>query len=484
MRLVISALLLILITALPLLKIGADSGLRMGMAWADEGDSGDDGDNGDDGDSDSDSSSPSDGRDTGAQSGNREGRSLNEIRGVLRGLFRTQPAPRRVATAPAPIQRPLAVSSEIITRDLSAEDTAALIAQGYTLIESVDLRSLATTAQRFFVPKGTTLEDARIAVQALSTGEVADLNHYYRTSADQIDPAPTMPRSCEGQQCAGLSMIGWPQDIGPMGCGAPVTLGMIDTGLNPDHEALAGADIKVTRVAPEDYIASDSLHGTAVAALLVGNPDSRSPGLLPGLPLLAVDAFHKSAGDERADAFTLVRALDELSRGGAQVINLSLAGPPNDVLERTLAELDAKRGIIVVAAAGNGGPNAPPAYPAAYDSVIAVTAVDRTGKPYRRAGRGQYVELAAQGVEVWTAASVKGARWKTGTSFAAPFVTAAAALWRQTHPEMTPSEIRAAMAETARDLGSKGRDEIFGYGILNLGEACPGTPPSQGSATY
>jgi subtilisin family serine protease len=208
--------------------------------------------------------------------------------------------------------------------------------------------------------------------------------------------------------------------------------------------------------------------------LLVGNPDSRSPGLLPGLPLIAVDAFQKEAGDERADVFTLVRALDHLSRSGAEVINLSLAGPPNDVLEATLAQLEEQRGIVIVAAAGNGGPSAPPAYPAAYESVIAVTAVDRTGRAYRRAGRGDYVELAAQGVDVWTAASVKGARWKTGTSFAAPYVTAAAALWRQTHPEFTPAEIRAAMAQDARDLGSEGRDAIFGYGILDLGQACPG----------
>ena len=92
----------------------------------------------------------------------------------------------------------------------------------------------------------------------------------------------------------------------------------------------------------------------------------------------------------------------------------------------------------MIAAAGNDGPRAEPAYPAAYDSVIAVTAVDRSGTIYRRAIRGAHVDLAAQGVEVWTAASVKGARWKTGTSFAAPYVTAAVALWLQHDPMLTP----------------------------------------------
>lgn len=472
MHLLHVTLALLLMTALPLVHLGHDAGFRMGMALADDGDDG-----GDDGDSSSDGQSG--GRDTGARRGSTEGLSLGEIRGRLRSLFQ-RPAARQRA-APAPIQRPLATPGEIITRDLSPEDTAALLAQGYGLLEEVNLTSLATTARRFSVPEGTSLEEARAAVQALPTGEGADLNHYYRTGAEQSDraaPSPE-PEPCEGQHCAGLSMIGWPQGITRTGCGGPVTLGMIDTGINPDHEALAGADLQVTRMTPEDFTASDAIHGTAVAALLVGDPASRSPGLLPGLPLIAVDAFQKAAGDERADAFTLVRSLDYLSRSGAEVINLSLAGPPNDVLEETLAQLEEQRGIVIVAAAGNGGPNAPPAYPAAYESVIAVTAVDRGGRAYRRAGRGEHVELAAQGVDVWTAASVRGARWKTGTSFAAPYVTAAAALWRQTHPEMTPAEIRAAMARDARDLGSEGRDDIFGHGILDLGQTCPGTVAPQ-----
>lgn len=471
MRLIHLSLALLLIATLPLVHLDDDAGFRVGMAWADDGDSGD-GDDGDDGDEgDSSSGSPAGGRDNGARSGASEGIGLGEIRNRVRNLFQRQPAPRP-ARAPAPVRRPVMAPNEIITRDLSPEDTAALVAQGFGLLEAVDLTSLATTARRFSLPQGTTMEQARLAIQALPTGEVADRNHYYRTSTD-IGAASDEPEPCEGEHCVGRAVIGWPQDIGPMGCGAPVTLGMVDTGVNPEHEALAGADLQVTRVAPEDYAPSDAIHGTAVAAILVGDPASRAPGLLPGLPLIAVDAFEKQAGDERADAFALVRALDYLARSGADVINLSLAGPPNDVLEETLRQL-AERGIIIVAAAGNGGPNAPPAYPAAYDSVIAVTAVDRSGRAYRRAGRGAYVELAAQGVEVWTAASIRGARWQTGTSFAAPFVTAAAALWRQTHPEMSPAEIRAAMAVGARDEGSEGRDEVFGYGILDLGQTCPG----------
>jgi subtilisin family serine protease len=169
-----------------------------------------------------------------------------------------------------------------------------------------------------------------------------------------------------------------------------------------------------------------------------------------------------------------VRALDHLSERGVQVINLSLAGPPNTVLEDTLLQLTGQRNIPVIAAAGNGGPRADPAYPAAYDNVIAVTAVDSGGTVYRRAIRGAHVEIAAPGVEVWTAASVKGARWKTGASFAAPYVTAAVALWLQHDPMLTPEEIRARLTGSAGDLGPDGVDETYGYGVLNLGSTCPG----------
>ena len=328
-------------------------------------------------------------------------------------------------------------------------------------------------------PDGVTLEEARAAVRALPSGEAADFNHYYRTGQDSAtratmrEPEPT----CDGLHCPARTLINWPEGLGPAGCGAPVRIGMVDTGLNPDHAALKGADIEVTRIAPEEYSPSDAIHGTAVAALLVGDPQTRVPGLLPGLPLVAVDAFHKDAGDERADAFTLVRALDRLAQDGVQVINLSLAGPPNTVLEDTIAQITGPRGITVVAASGNAGPRADPAYPSAYDSVIAVTAVDRNGTAYRRAGRGPHVDLAAQGVEVWTAASVEGARWKTGTSFAAPYVTAAAALWLQHDPTLTPDAVRARLIRQVADLGPEGRDDIYGHGLLDLGGACPGPVP-------
>ncbi|MEQ8903486.1 MAG: S8 family serine peptidase [Roseovarius sp.] len=469
-----------------LCALGAVSTLTASMiaapAWADDGDGGDgDGDDGDDGD-DGGGSSSSSSTGGGASRGGINSGEVDDPREIIRGLrrlFRGQPVePQRARRRPAPqpVARPERAPAEIVARGLTDDQTTALVTQGYVVLERADLVSLATTVRRFQVPEGTTLDAARDTIRALPGAEAADFNHYYRAGQDSaavIPIAATAP-ACDGLHCPARALIGWPQALGPEGCGAPVMIGMVDTGLNADHEVLAGADIDLTRIAPEEYSASAAIHGTAVAAILVGDPETRVPGLLPGLPLVAVDAFHRSSDDERTDAFTLVRALDHLSERGVQVINLSLAGPPNTVLEDTLLQLTEQRRIPVIAAAGNDGPRAEPAYPAAYDSVIAVTAVDRSGTIYRRAIRGAHVELAAPGVEVWTAASVKGAHWKTGTSFAAPYVTAAVALWLQHDPMLTPEEIRARLTASAGDRGPDGLDDTYGHGLLNLGGICPG----------
>ena len=457
-----------------------------GAAWADDGgDGGDDGggdgsDGADDGADDNDDGDDNSGRSrSGAGAGDGVGTG-DIIRGLGR-LFQGQPVQQRRAqrspqSAPQPVPRPTQAPDEIVTRGLTDAQTAALVAQGYVVLERADLAGLNTTIRRLQVPPGIEVQEARDAIRALPNGQTADFNHYYRTGQDSavISDAPDIPPDCDGLHCPALELVNWPRTPGPAGCGGPVILGMVDTGLNVDHEVLAGANVEVIRVAPDDYSPSAAIHGTAVAAILVGGPETRVPGLLSGVPLIAVDAFHKQAGDERADAFTLVQALDQLSVRGVQVINLSLAGPPNSLLEDTLSQLTRQRGIPIVAAAGNGGPRAQPAFPAAYDTVIAVTAVDRNGTAYRRAGRGPHVDLAAQGVDIWTAASVKGARWKTGTSFAAPYVTAAVALWLQHDPTLSPEAIRARLTSTANDLGPDGSDEIYGHGLLDLGGVCPG----------
>lgn len=367
--------------------------------------------------------------------------------------------PRVRAAPPAPPPPlPQRAENEILVRGLSEQQLTILQQQDYTVLERSNLSGGEVLA-RLLKPATLSMDDALAAVRQLAPTENSDFNHFYRTEEEA---------ACQGIDCPARQMIGWP--VISAACGPLPRMGMVDTGVNTGHAALEGARIELHRMEDEDP-PSDLVHGTAVASLLVGDPESRTPGLVPQAELVAVDSFHRAGQDQRSDAFALIAALDYLQERGARVVNLSLAGPANSPLEAQVAEM-AEAGLILVAAAGNMGPAAPPAYPAAYPRVIAVTAVDRQGRVYRRAGRGPHIDLAAPGVDVWTAASVSGARTKTGTSYAAPFVSAAAALLLQAEPTLTADDVRTRLLGSARDLGEQGRDEIYGQGLLTPPGGC------------
>jgi minor extracellular protease Epr len=368
---------------------------------------------------------------------------------------------RRARPVPAaPTPRPTRAENEILARGLGDDTLATLQGEDFRVLQRRDLDGGSLV--RMLKPASLTMDEARDRVRALAAGAEADFNHFYRSE----QAAPSV--RCAGPDCLARDMIDWPASLS--GCGPMPRIGMVDTGLNPDHAALSDARIRVHRI-DTGALPSDLLHGTAVASLLVGDADSRSPGLVPEAELVAVDAFQKVAADQRADAFALIEALDYLAAQDVRIVNLSLAGPPNAALAQQVARM-ADDGMLLIAAAGNYGPKAAPAFPAAYDAVLAVTAVDRRGQVYRRANRGNHIDLAAPGVNVWTAASVSGARTKTGTSYAAPFVTAAAALMWSRDPSLTAAQMRARLRGGARDLGPDGQDAIFGAGLIAPPPGC------------
>jgi subtilisin family serine protease len=207
-----------------------------------------------------------------------------------------------------------------------------------------------------------------------------------------------------------------------------------------------------------------------VAALLVGSGAGEFPGLLPKAELYAADTFIGTGSNLRTNALLLGKGLDWLLEQQASVVNVSLTGPDNRLLHEVIKRLSA-RNIVVIAAAGNGGPGAPPAFPAAYPEAIAVTAVDQLLRPYRLANRGEYLTLAAPGVRIWTPGP-RGGQYSDGTSFAAPYVTAVAALLRNQQPDLNPAALIDRLRNSARDLGSPGKDPVFGWGLVQSPGRC------------
>ncbi len=451
-------------------------------AWAQ-----DDGGGGDDGDDGGGGGGGASGGSGGSSAGGGSGRALFQIfkqkrakkKRVQRRAVRTKQvrkaAPRNRATRARVVQQaalPERAANEIVALGLSDDQLDTLESRGYVIVQQDDVAAIGARIARLRVPRGTGLEAARAEVGAINAQATADFNHYYREGQED---------GCAGGHCAATELIGWPVEAGlPKSCdgaGASLRIGMIDTGINPQHDTFKGRTIEVLKTAPQELFSSGAQHGTAVAAILVGSGQSRTPGLLGNATLIAVDSFHRDGGDERSDLYALIKAMDMLATRNVSVINMSMAGPPNTVLEKMVDRLYAMN-VAMVASAGNSGPKSAPAYPAAYQPVIAATAVDRSKRVYRRAVQGDHIDFAAPGVSVWTAASVSGGRAKTGTSFAAPFVTAAVALAKLGKPQAGPDELIGELAGQAVDLGDAGKDPVFGHGLVQVARLCPAGPQS------
>jgi subtilisin family serine protease len=248
--------------------------------------------------------------------------------------------------------------------------------------------------------------------------------------------------------------------------GRDTLIAVLDTGVDRAHPDLVNATIDEVDLTGEtegrNRLPEDA-HGTAIAGIIGARGVLR--GAAPDARLLSLKAFRQSrdGATSTATTYILLTGLDTAAERGAHVINMSFAGPADPALREAVKQCTGRR-IVTVAAAGNKGPDAPAAYPAAYPEVIAVTATDSVDRLYGRANRGGYIAVAAPGVDVLTPALAWSHQMQTGTSFAAAHVSAIVALLIERDPSLTPESIRVILVETAKDLGEPGPDREFGAG--------------------
>jgi subtilisin family serine protease len=241
--------------------------------------------------------------------------------------------------------------------------------------------------------------------------------------------------------------------------GANVKIAVIDSGIDAKHPELANSIV-------ETYDALGSkegphVHGTGIAGAIVSH--ARLMGSAPAARILAIRAFGVASSGVQSSSFVILKGMDYAAAHGAQIINMSFAGPKDPLIERATAALAAK-GIVLVAAAGNAGAKSPPLYPAANPNVIAVSATDDHDRLFSASNRGNYIALAAPGVDIFLPAPDQKYQVTSGTSFSAAFVSGLAALVLERNPALKPEQLRAILVKTARDLGSPGRDDLFGAG--------------------
>ncbi len=241
--------------------------------------------------------------------------------------------------------------------------------------------------------------------------------------------------------------------------GTNVTIAVIDSGIDVRHPEFAGAI-----VATFDALGSKEgphVHGTGVAGAIVAH--ARLMGSAPAARILAIRAFGAAPKGAESTSYVILKGLDYAAAHGAQIINMSFAGPKDALIERGIAAVAAK-GIVMVAAAGNAGPKSPPLYPAANTNVIAVSATDAQDRLFAASNRGGFIAISAPGVEIFLPAPDEKYQMTSGTSFSAAYISGLAALLLERNPALKPDEVRAVLMKTARDLGPPGRDDQFGAG--------------------
>ena len=326
--------------------------------------------------------------------------------------------------------------------------------EGYLFDRVSELDGLGFLLAEVAAPASFDLSATRAGIYEVIGGDRADvdLNHLYTAGlpdSSDTDIAGVAPRE----------LLTLPTDLTDLS----LRIGIIDSSVDKEHSAFSEASITTRR-----FVANDrppNIHGTAIASIIAGN-DPSALGLAPRAELFAAEVFDQTAEQgEFASTVSLIKALNWLVTQEVSVINISLAGPPNRLLETALARVR-ERGVLAIAAAGNGGPMAQPMYPAAYPEVVAVTATDNRGRAFRLANRGEYVDIAAPGVNIRHAQAGGGYAASSGTSYAVPFVTVAAARLLQLNGE--PNLMLDELYASAVDVGAPGRDQIYGYGQLQF----------------
>ncbi len=339
----------------------------------------------------------------------------------------------------------------MVDRAQAAGAAQALVSAGATLLRDRPLPQFGQQLYFFRFPRTLTLEEGRAIVAARSPSAVLDLHKIYARSAGPRVYHAAMVGDAPGQACR---------------VGRAVRVGVIDGAVNPGHPAFRGVRIVRQSFLRPGARPGGASHGTAVAGLIAGASGAGPlAGLAPGVQIYAAEAFGQEKGTDGGRLEAVAAGLDWLAGQGVRLVNMSFAGDSNQVLARLLGLAQGK-GLVMVAAAGNDGSGAP-VYPAASPSTIAVTAVDAGGRLYGRANYGRHIEFAAPGVDLYVAWG-NGGSYRSGTSFAAPVVTAILAR-QAARGGLTLNGARAFLQRSARDLGPGGRDSHYGYGLVQSG---------------
>lgn len=281
--------------------------------------------------------------------------------------------------------------------------------------------------------------------------------------ASKGKPLPGDPLSNPQDTPWGINRINAPQVWGQTS-GASVKVAVVDSGAgsNSDLNIVGGYDFVNNDSDPTD----DNEHGTHVSGTIAAIDDG--DGVVGGAhqaSLYAVKVLDRRGSGSYSN---IIAGIQWCIDNGMQVINMSLGGSSDSQAMHDAIIAATNAGILVVVAAGNEAQSGNPVgFPAAYEEVLSVGATDINNNIASFSSHGYYVDIAAPGVNITSTIPNDRQDAFNGTSMASPHVAAVAALVISANPGMTPAQVKARLIETATDLGSPGRDNYFGAGLVN-----------------
>ena len=258
--------------------------------------------------------------------------------------------------------------------------------------------------------------------------------------------------------------------------GKNVVIAVIDTGIDIDHTSFTGRISSKSYNAYSnsiglEYVRDDFGHGTHVSGIAAGAYEELAGvgGIAPNAEIMAIKANRPYLGSFSSD--DLYRAINYASENGADIINMSLSrsnrnGASYDALEQQVIANAVANGVTVICASGNNHDNHA-GYPAAHPECIAVTATQKGFTFASYSNSGPEIDIAAPGSNIYSSQNNGGYFSQSGTSMAAPNVAGVAALVISLEPSITPQQLQNKLQETATAAGEPGRDDYFGYGIVN-----------------
>lgn len=335
---------------------------------------------------------------------------------------------------------------------------------------------LIQLAENAPVPLSNELEYVTSGVYWTQDAEYAEMMLEYGM-AERVEPNCEVTlfdtQETEGEPIWPYALVGADQAAAYGLSGAGVRIAIIDSGLDPNNQNLESTLVdEGYDYTADTTVMTDTLgHGTYVAQMIAGDGDGgMMKGVAPKATLVPLRCFSERTTDRKL----LIRAIEDAAdpeKFDCDIINMSWGDGNNSEIMKAALQKAYDAGVILVAAAGNvqtGMPQGTVCYPAAWDTVIGVGSVDAEKNISAFSQQTEAVDVCAPGQAIPFGSLYNVQTTQNGTSFAAPCVSAMLALLLETAPEMTPAFAENLLKEYAQDLGTTGRDDLYGYGFVDF----------------